>query len=55
LVWQHFVLDYLRSGDATLIIRFKGSRALGTSGTKTYRSWPRLYHVGGYVLREPLP
>jgi alpha-1,2-mannosyltransferase len=55
VVWQQFVLDYLRSGDATLIIRFKGSGALGTTGTKTYRSWPRIYHVGVYVLREPLP
>jgi hypothetical protein len=52
VVWQRFVMDYLRSGDVSLIIKFKGSGALGASG-KTYRSWQRIQRVDDYVLRAP--
>ena len=39
-VWQQFVLDYFRSGDVTLVIRFTRSRGFSAASAQTYRSWP---------------
>jgi alpha-1,2-mannosyltransferase len=51
VVWREFALDYLRSGDAALIIRFQHYGEL----RKTYRSWPKIRRVGDYVVLRPQP
>jgi alpha-1,2-mannosyltransferase len=54
-VWQRFALDYLRSGDAALVIRFDRYSGFSAASTKTCRAWPRLRRVGSYVVRAPQP
>jgi hypothetical protein len=51
--WQQFALDYLRSGDATLIIRFERIPGFDAANTKTYENWPAIASVGKYVVRDP--
>ena len=53
--WQRFVLDYFRSGDVALVIRFTRSRGFSPASAQTYRSWPRVHRVGKYELRQPQP
>jgi alpha-1,2-mannosyltransferase len=52
-LWQQFALDYLRSGDAALIVRFERQAGFSAASTKTCRGWPKIHRVGDYVLREP--
>jgi hypothetical protein len=52
-VWQQFALDYLRSGDAALVVRFERQAGFSAASTKTCRGWPKIDRVGDYVLREP--
>jgi alpha-1,2-mannosyltransferase len=54
-VWQRFALDYFRSGDAALVIKFERYGGFSPASKETYRGWPKIRRVGDFVLRDPLP
>ena len=53
--WRHYLLAYLRSGGATIIMRAPSGD--GTTGKEraVIDSWPVLGRAGGYVVRNPTP
>lgn len=50
--WQRYVLDYLRSGEAAVVVRFDNS-ALSRRTRAEVESWPALGSAGPYVVRRP--
>ncbi len=51
--WQAFTLDYLRSGDAAVVVRFVGTPGLSRATRATIEAWPVLGDAGRYVVRRP--
>ncbi len=54
-VWQAYALDYLRSGDASIIVRFSSGVGFSQKTARIVRSWPEIGRVGPYAIREPQP
>lgn len=52
--WQALALDYLRSGDATVVgIRFHRGSGYSTATAKEIASWPVLGRAGKIAVRHP--
>lgn len=52
-VWQQFALDYFRSGDVALVIKFERYGGFSHASKRAYRAWPEISRVGDFVLRDP--
>ena len=52
--WQGFVLDYLRGGEAALVVRFDDTVGLSRETRATVESWPELGRVGRLPVRRPV-
>jgi alpha-1,2-mannosyltransferase len=51
--WQHFALSYLRSGSATMLVRFHLGAGFDAESATTVRRWPVLARIGGYTVKRP--
>lgn len=54
-VWQAYALDYLRSGDASIIVKFSSGVGFSPKTARIVRSWPKVGRAGPYAIREPQP
>ena len=54
-VWQAYALEYLRTGDASVIARFSSGFGFSRSTAKEVGSWPELGRAGRYVVQVPQP
>jgi alpha-1,2-mannosyltransferase len=54
-VWQGYALDYLRSGEASIIVKFSSSVGFSRKTARVVRSWPKVGRAGPYAIREPQP
>jgi alpha-1,2-mannosyltransferase len=54
-VWQAYALEYLRTGDAVVIARFRSGAGFSPETAKVVRGWPELGRAGRYVIRMPRP
>lgn len=52
-VFQEYAMTYLRTGDATIIARFRRNYGLNADSWKTVQGWPMITKSGRYTLREP--
>ncbi|MBI4943306.1 MAG: DUF2029 domain-containing protein [Actinobacteria bacterium] len=50
--WQSYLMDYLGTGDATLLVRGTADD-LSPASRELFRSWPTLVSRGGYRVRAP--
>lgn len=53
--WRRYLLTYLRSGQATIIMRAPSGDGITGKERTVIDSWPVLGRAGGYVVREPAP
>lgn len=53
--WQRFALEYYRSGDAAIAVRFRANSGFSRQTARTIERWPVIVEVGEYVVREPQP
>lgn len=51
--WQHATLTYLRSGDLTMVTRFRSSSYLSRASRATVQNWPIVATAGKFSLRMP--
>ena len=49
-----YALDYLRTGDSAVLVRFSAGTGFSRKTAKVVRSWPELGRAGPYVIRQPL-
>jgi alpha-1,2-mannosyltransferase len=52
-VFQAYALAYLRTGDASVLARFRKNYGLNTKSFRTVAGWPVLAKAGKYRLRHP--
>ncbi|WP_143448508.1 glycosyltransferase 87 family protein [Kineosporia sp. A_224] len=52
--WQRYLMDYLGTGDATLLVRGTADN-LSPASRQLFRSWPTVVSRGGYRVRAPRP
>ncbi|HYI52942.1 MAG TPA: hypothetical protein VEX57_03180 [Microlunatus sp.] len=53
--WQAFALEYYRSGDAAIAVRFRAGAGFSRATARTIERWPVIVEVGEFVVREPRP
>ena len=53
--WQALALDYYRSGDAVIAVRFSTANGFSRATARTVEGWPVLVQEGGYAIRRPEP
>ena len=53
--WQALALDYYRSGDAVISVRFSTRSGFSRATALTVERWPVIVHEGGYAIRRPEP
>jgi len=51
--WQSMAVDYLRSGDVTVGLRFDGAHGYSRAAVRTIGSWPLLARAGKVTARRP--
>ena len=54
-VWQAYALEYLRSGEVSIIVKFSSGVGFSPKTARIVRHWPKLGRAGPYVIREPQP
>ena len=54
-VWQAYALEYLRSGEVSIIVKFSSGVGFSRKTARIVRSWPKVGHAGPYAIREPQP
>jgi alpha-1,2-mannosyltransferase len=54
-VWQVYVLEYLRTGQASVIARFHAGFGFSHETARIIANWPEIGRVGRYVIRRPQP
>jgi alpha-1,2-mannosyltransferase len=52
--FQAFALDYLRSGEVTILMRYRGGEGFSAKTTAVLDQWPLLARSGGYQVRRPV-
>jgi alpha-1,2-mannosyltransferase len=52
-VWQAYALEYLRSGQASIIVKFSSGVGFSPQTARVVRSWPKIGKAGDYTIREP--
>lgn len=53
--WQRVALDYLRSGDVTIVAKYREGRGFSKASSDTIKAWPKIDKVGRYTVRTPEP
>ncbi|WP_460934315.1 hypothetical protein [Phycicoccus ginsengisoli] len=53
--WKAYLFTYLRSGEATIIMRAASGNGLTAADRKVIGSWPVLGQAGPYRIRQPGP
>jgi alpha-1,2-mannosyltransferase len=53
--WQRLALEYYRTGDSMISIRFDTTSGFSKETARTVKSWPILVESGRYEIREPQP
>jgi alpha-1,2-mannosyltransferase len=53
--WQALALEYYRSGDAMISVRFSTASGFSKETARTIESWPVIVRADGYVIRRPEP
>ena len=53
--WQAVALDYYRSGNAVIRVRFSTSSGFSKATARTLAEWPVIAQADGYVIRRPEP
>ncbi len=53
--WQAFALEYYRSGECVIPIRFKTAAGYSKATARTIAGWPVIAKVDHYVVRDPQP
>jgi hypothetical protein len=53
--WQAFAVQYLRSGSASITIRFYKDYGFSAATAATVEAWPVLAQVNRYAVRVPQP
>jgi alpha-1,2-mannosyltransferase len=51
--WQAMYVDYLRTGEYSLVWRYPRADALAPATRETVTSWPRVLRVESFSLRDP--
>ena len=51
--WQALALDYYRSGEAVIAVRFDTDRGFSEQTAQTLDSWPVIVEADGYTVRRP--
>ena len=54
-VFQQYALAYLRTGQTTILVRFRRGFGLSSSSYDIVQHWPVVARAGRYVLRAPRP
>jgi hypothetical protein len=52
--WQHFAIDYLRSGSAVIVMRFSRGSGLSAHSASVVQGWPVLLRTRHIVMRSPV-
>lgn len=53
--WQEVALAYLRSGDVTIVAKYREGSGFSKASSDTIKAWPKIDKVGRYTLRAPQP
>jgi alpha-1,2-mannosyltransferase len=53
--WQVLALEYYRTGEAAIAIRFSAGRGFSRRTARTIDRWPVIVQIGEHVVREPQP
>ena len=53
--WQALALDYYRSGDAVIPVRFAIDAGFSRATARTLEPWPVIVEADGYAVRRPEP
>ncbi|HEU5484976.1 MAG TPA: hypothetical protein VFU98_08730 [Microlunatus sp.] len=53
--WQVHALDYYRTGDAAIVVRFRAGFGFSRETARIIRRWPVIVEHGEFVVREPRP
>ena len=53
LLWQHFAIDYLRSGSAVIVMRFSRGSGFSAHSASVVQGWPVLLRTRHIVMRSP--
>jgi hypothetical protein len=53
--FQRFCLDFYRSHQAVITVKFRQGRDYSARTARIYRSWPELVRIGQYVVKIPQP
>jgi hypothetical protein len=53
--WQAHALEYFRTGDAAIAVRFRAGFGFSRDTARTIRGWPVIVEHGDFVVREPRP
>jgi alpha-1,2-mannosyltransferase len=53
--FQRFCLDYYRSHQAVITVRFRQGRDYSAPTARIYKSWPELVRIESYVVKIPQP
>ncbi|GAA3716379.1 hypothetical protein GCM10022204_40170 [Microlunatus aurantiacus] len=51
--WQALALEYYRSGDAVISVRFSTASGFSRRTAETLKGWPVIAAADGYVIRRP--
>jgi alpha-1,2-mannosyltransferase len=54
LPWQHFAIDYLRSGSAVIVMRFSHGSGFSAHSASVVQGWPVLLQTRHIVVRSPV-
>jgi hypothetical protein len=54
LPWQHFAIDYLRSGSAVIVMRFSRGAGFSAHSASVVQGWPVLLRTRHLVMRSPV-
>jgi len=53
--WQALALDYYRSGDAVIAVRFNTATGFSRATARTLAKWPVIVEKDGFAIRRPEP
>jgi alpha-1,2-mannosyltransferase len=53
--WQAYALEYLQTGEASIIVHFSSGVGFSRRTARVVRSWPKIGRAGPYAIREPQP
>jgi alpha-1,2-mannosyltransferase len=54
-LWQRHALDHLKTGSATIVVRYSTRFGLSDATAREIARWPVIHRIGQYRLRQPIP